>query len=361
MRTSPAVTVLMPVYNARKHVREAMDSILGQTFTDFEFLIIDDGSTDPTPEIVSSYADPRIRFIRNGENHGISAVLNQGIALASSDLIARMDADDISYPERLESQVSFLLEHSEIALLSTWARVVTADRVPVRTEKWKAPYYYYNLNFSCWIYHPTVMYRRGAVAASGGYSTFYAEDHNLWWQLARNYRIHNLPEVLLDYRLAGESLSRVTRKREYDAAQQEQVVRNIRYYTGDDFRLSAKEVRCLMLDCEPVLQEGSIRAIVRCFRKLAHINRCILARENVNRDEAAIREAAYYKKEWMLSWFSGKLPGQKLLFLFILLGCWRRAGRLLKAKLPGRSASIPPDGTPGAGETTPGTGGSGRP
>lgn len=323
----------MPVYNARKHVREAIDSILAQTFADFEFLIIDDGSTDDTPEIVRSYTDPRIRLIRNRENQGISAALNQGISLAASGLIARMDADDISYPERLEKQVAFFREHPTVALLSTWARVVTADKVPVRTEKWKSRYYYYNLNFACWIYHPTVMYRRSAVTDSGKYSTRYAEDHNLWWQLARNYRIHNLPEVLLDYRLASESLSRVTRKAEYEEAQQAQVLRNIHYYTGDSFRLTHNEVRCLMLDCEPILNEGSIRAIARCFRKLAYITRCILARENVNRDETSIREAAWYKKEWMLSFFAGKLSGPEFLFLLLSLGHWRRATHLLRVRL----------------------------
>ncbi|TCS90119.1 glycosyltransferase involved in cell wall biosynthesis [Anseongella ginsenosidimutans] len=330
----------MPVYNARKHVREAIESILGQTYTEFEFLIIDDGSTDATPEIVCSYTDPRIRFIRNEENRGVSAVLNQGIGLASSGLIARMDADDISYPERLEKQVAFFREHPEIALLSTWARVVAADKTPLRTEKWKSQYYYYNLNFACWIYHPTVMYRRSAVTASGKYSTRYAEDHNLWWQMARNYKIHNLPEVLLDYRLADESLSRVTRKAEYEAAQHAQVLRNIRYYTGEGFRLSHHEVRCLMLDCEPVLKEG-IMAIARCFRKLDHITGYILAMENVNRDEAAIREAAYFKKEWMLSFFAGRLSGPELIFLLISLGCWKKAALLLSAKFsqPGSVAA----------------------
>ncbi len=342
MPKNPSVTVLMPVYNARKHVREAVDSILMQTFRDFEFLILDDGSTDSTPEIIQSYTDPRIRFIWNGENKGIAEVLNQGIAQASCDLIARMDADDISYPDRLEKQVGFFASHPDLALLSTWAREVTADRLPVRTEKWDPRYYYYNLNFACWIYHPTVMFRRSAVVRSGKYSTRYAEDHNLWWQVARRYRIHTLPEVLLDYRLADESLSRVTRKAEYDAAQHAQILRNIRYYTGPRFQLSEREIRCLMLDCEPLLEAGSMRAIAGCFRKLTYITRCILAKENINRDEQAIREAAAFKKEWMLSFFARNMRGYRFLGLLIYLGMWQKAALLLqrKLRLP-RSGRVP--------------------
>lgn len=333
MRTNPLVTVLMPVYNGEKYLREAVGSILGQTLTDFEFLILDDGSTDSSAEIIQSYSDPRIRLIRNERNRGISAVLNQGLELASSELIARMDADDISYPDRLEKQAGFFQDQPDYALLSTWARVITADKRPVRTEKWRTAYYYYNLNFACWIYHSTVMYRKSAVRDSGKYSTTYAEDHNLWWQLARHHKIHNLSEVLLDYRLTGESLSRVTRKAAYEAAQQEQVERNIRYYTGHTLQLSHSEIRCLMFDFEPVLEENKVTAIIRCFRKLAYITRCILQKENVNRDETAILEAAYYKREWMLSFFSGKLPRQHLLYLLISLGYWQRIGALLKAGL----------------------------
>ncbi len=100
----PHLTVLMPVYNAEKFLGEAIESILNQTFTDFEFLIIDDGSTDSTIKIIESYTDSRIRLFKNQENLGISATLNKGIEMASTELIARMDADDISYSSRIQKQ-----------------------------------------------------------------------------------------------------------------------------------------------------------------------------------------------------------------------------------------------------------------
>ena len=123
----PRVTVLMPVYNAERFLREAIDSILGQSFKHFEFLIIDDGSTDASADIIASYRDSRIRFVRNRTNLGITPTLNKGIALASCELIARMDADDISHPQRLQKQFGYMKRNPECALLSSWARVISED------------------------------------------------------------------------------------------------------------------------------------------------------------------------------------------------------------------------------------------
>ena len=330
METQPDITVLMPVYNAEKYLREAISSILQQTFTRFELLVIDDGSADASVQIIRSFHDPRIRFVQNEKNMGISATLNKGIGLSRTELIARMDADDISYPDRLEKQYAFFLQHPDCALLSTWARMVDKNKNPVKTERWRSAYYYYNLNFECWIYHPTVMYKRSAVMDVGMYSTVYAEDHNLWWQLSRKYRMYNLPEVLVDYRLTDESLCRVTKKTEYDTAQHEQVLRNILYYTGPHFHLTYNEARCLMYDFEPVLQENSIRSVIRCFQHLHRITRAILEKENVNRDKTAIAEAAYYKREWMLTFFCEHLSPARRIYLLLALGYWKKTYALLK-------------------------------
>src|SRR6476469_4762791 len=181
----PLITVLMPVYNAERFLREAIDSILQQTLSYFEFLIIDDGSTDNSVAIIKSYGDARISFIQNEKNLGISATLNRGLELASCELIARMDADDISYPERLQKQYDFFETNKDVALLSTWAREVSETGELVYTARWRPPFFYYNLTFECWIYHPTVMYRRSAVLDVGAYSPPYSEDYALWWYLSR--------------------------------------------------------------------------------------------------------------------------------------------------------------------------------
>jgi glycosyltransferase involved in cell wall biosynthesis len=320
----PRLTVLMPVFNAEKFLFEAVESILNQTFADFEFLIIDDASIDSSAEIVASFKDSRIRLIKNKENAGISAALNKGIEISQTDLIARMDADDISYPSRLEKQFAFFEANPECALLSAWAREIDADKKPILTEKWASAGYYYNLTFECRIYHPTVMYRRAAVKDCGMYSRHFCEDYDLWWKISRKYKIDNLEEVLLDYRSTGESLSRVAKKNEYKNAQTEQVLRNIRYYTNGDFTLSSEELEALRYNLEPLLKAGNLNKITDCFENLDYITGCIVEKENVNRDETAIREAAKLKRELMLSFFERNLPKTKAVNLLMRLGEWKR-------------------------------------
>ena len=127
MLVNPIVTVLMSVYNGERYLNEAIDSILAQTFTDFEFLIIDDASTDSTPKILHSYDDPRIRIVTNEENLGLTKSLNKGLALAQGEYIARMDADDISLPERLMMQLNFLIDNKTVPLVGSGAIMIDED------------------------------------------------------------------------------------------------------------------------------------------------------------------------------------------------------------------------------------------
>lgn len=310
------LTVLMPVYNAEKFIAEAMDSILRQTFTDFEFLIIDDGSSDNTSQIIQSYQDPRIRFYQNEKNLGISATLNKGIALASTDTIARMDADDISYPERLEKQYSFLEANPSYAMVSTLTRVVTETGDLVRIDKFKSEHFYYNLTFICWIYHSTVMYRKAAVQAVNGYTVPFSEDFELFWQLSRKYKIHNLNEVLLDYRVSGQSLHLVQKKQEYEQAQQSQVLRNIHSYLGDTYTLPYSHLECLRHNFEPLLAENDLSSVVSCIRTLDVITSQILSQKNVNHNPEAIKTAAKYKRDFIVSFYLNHFSGyKKTLFL----------------------------------------------
>ena len=115
----PRVSVILPAYNAEAYLKEAIDSILNQTFPDFQLIVINDCSTDGTEEIIRQYADPRLVPVKNEKNLGIAATLNRGLSLAQGDYIARMDADDISLPHRLERQVAYLDAHPDIAVLGT--------------------------------------------------------------------------------------------------------------------------------------------------------------------------------------------------------------------------------------------------
>ncbi len=336
----PLVTVLMPVYNAEAYLRAAIDSILQQTLQAFEFLIIDDSSTDGSVGIIKSYADPRIRFIQNEKNIGISETLNRGIELASCELIARMDADDISYPERLQKQHSFFLEHPDYALLCTWAREVSETGQPMREERWRRPFFYYNLTFECWIYHPSVMYRRRAVQDVGGYQSAYSEDYDLWWHLTRKYKMDALPEVLIDYRLTTQSLYRATKKKEYEAEQYRQIVRNIRFYTGAQLTLTEDEVACYRHDFAPILSHQNVKQLVTAVQRLDFINRNILKKENVNRDPQAVAAAAKEKKRFVINNLTFGLPPNKKLLFLLQLRQWRKIGEGLLKQITRKPAPI---------------------
>ncbi|WP_210465976.1 glycosyltransferase family 2 protein [Rufibacter roseolus] len=329
----PALTVLMPVFNSERFLAQAIESILDQTFHDFEFLIIDDGSTDKSQEIIRSYADPRIRFLHNERNLGISPTLNKGITLARTELIARMDADDICHPTRLEKQYAYMQANPDCAMVSSLVRVVSETGEFLRQDQFDSRYFYYNLNFVCWIYHPTVMYRKGAVQEVGMYTAAYSEDFELFWQLARNHKIHNLPEALLDYRITNQSLHQVLKKQEYDQAQKEQLLRNFRYYAGEDYTLPDKYLECLQHDFTSLLQEQRVSSLYQCIKELRFLNQKILAKENINADPKAMAEAAYYKERFIVSALVRQLPRHKAVLFLLSLGKMRMLKQLISSKL----------------------------
>lgn len=329
----PLLTVLMPVYNAEKYVAEAINSILTQTLADFEFIIIDDGSVDDSLLIVRSYQDSRVRVVQNERNMGISATLNKGIQLSSTELIARMDADDISYPDRLQRQYQYMMANPDCALLSAWVRVVTEDKQVAYFDRFNTDYQYYNLPFISPMYHPTVMYRRSAVLTVGGYTQRYAEDYALFWKLSRHYKIHNIEQVLLDYRITTQSLHQVQHKEEYEEAHLEQALRNIHYYTGETFQITPNQLASLCHFFEPLLLENSVHGIIKCVQLLDDITQKILTKDNVNRDPKAIVQAACYKREFILAYYVHHLSRGKAVSLLIQTGSWRFLYRVIKQML----------------------------
>ncbi|HWZ16328.1 MAG TPA: glycosyltransferase [Mucilaginibacter sp.] len=204
------VSVLMPVYNSEKYLHEAIESILNQTFQDFEFLIIDDASTDKSIEIIRSYADARITLIQKPVNTGYTESLNLGIGISKGEYIARMDSDDISLPTRLEKQIVFMQQNPSIILSGTNFEVLPTKEIvitPSNHEDIKVGL----LNQSC-IAHPTVMLRKKALSDNDiRYDTADepAEDYNLWVRLCKIGLLANLDEVLLRYRVHPDQTSHV--------------------------------------------------------------------------------------------------------------------------------------------------------
>ena len=210
-RAVPRVTVLMPVYNAARYVGDAVRTILAQTCSSFELLVIDDGSTDDSPRIVASFDDSRVRIVRNDRNLGLTPSLNRGLALARGEIIARQDADDLSEPMRLERQLAFLDANPDVAVVGSWYRKIDETgqplgdrRLPLSdTElKWALLSY-------CPIVHSAAMFRRDDILVLGGYDErfVYAQDFDLWSRVARHHRLANLPEFLVRYRLVATSLT----------------------------------------------------------------------------------------------------------------------------------------------------------
>jgi len=206
MSENPRVTVFMPVYNGEKHLKEAIDSILNQTYTDFEFLIINDGSTDSSVEIIESYTDPRIRLVHNEKNLGLTPTLNRGLEIAKGEYIVRMDADDISLPERIKKQVKFMDENPDVGLSGTWYKKFWEEnkreevvKYPTEHDEIKAEMF-----FNYVMLHPTIIINKNLFQTNGlRYDeTFHGlnEDHDLFVRASFTFKLGNIPEVLFLYR-----------------------------------------------------------------------------------------------------------------------------------------------------------------
>lgn len=211
------VSVLMPVYNAERYVAEAIQSIINQTFQDFEFIIIDDGSTDNSLSIINKYAnvDSRIKVISR-ENRGLVSSLNEGISYSKGKYIVRMDADDISLEDRVDIQVNFMENHPEIGVCGTWIESFGED-IKQTCHKLSADdsFLKTQLIFSPCFAHPSVIIRKSILIENNiQYNEKYKhiEDYALWVQLARITKFSNIQKVLLRYRISDSNITKVADK-----------------------------------------------------------------------------------------------------------------------------------------------------
>jgi glycosyltransferase involved in cell wall biosynthesis len=207
---SPTVSVLMPVYNGEAFLREAIDSILNQTFTDFEFIIINDGSTDRSEEIIKSYTDQRIKYYKNEQNLRLISTLNKGIKLTVGKYIVRMDADDISMPERLEKQVKFMEQNPHVVVCGSWAETFGKEKAPIH---YLAEHndIMFKMLYQCHLVHPTIIMRGKEIRAFTTHfdpAFLHAEDYDFFVRLGYVYKLANIREVLLKYRSHAGSVSK---------------------------------------------------------------------------------------------------------------------------------------------------------
>lgn len=234
------ISVILPAYNAELYLKEAVDSVLAQTFTDFELILLNDGSTDKTEEIILSYNDNRIVYVRNEKNLGLIGTLNKGMALAKGKYIARMDADDICFPERFAKQFDFLEKNKEYVICGTSAYRfydhISDGRtfnVPLSDESIRT-----RLFFNSGFIHPSVMFRSDIVREYNlGFSDDYkyAEDYFFWMDLLKYGKGFNLKEKLLHYRVVATSQTAVGNS---NVEERKKILGNIHKHYFSDYRIS---------------------------------------------------------------------------------------------------------------------------
>ena len=256
---TPRVSVILPVRDGERFLREALQSVLAQTLDDFELLVVDDGSTDGTAAILDEVQDDRLRVLRQGPL-GLVAALNLGIAEARTPYLARMDADDVSLPERLERQVVYLEARPQVALVvpgveaideegSAGATVVLPDDDAALRRR---------LLLRNPFTHGSVVVRADAVARGGGYRTDYGanEDYDLWRRIAREWELGALPDVLYRYR---EHPGAVTQSRVEERVRSRERLR-------DELWREPSLLRAIRRDRDPVERRALLHEAIRRWR-----------------------------------------------------------------------------------------------
>jgi glycosyltransferase involved in cell wall biosynthesis len=290
----------MPVYNARRYIGPAIESILRQTFQDFELLILNDASTDGSREIVSSFSDARIRVLDNEMNLGLAKTLNRGLQSAQGELIARQDADDLSHHERLERQVAFLLKHPEIALVGTQAIIIDEsgnykrilldrphDHIAIR----------WDLLFDNSFVHTSVMFRTAIVRDElGGYDPSYVacEDYELWSRVTEACTVANLPSHLVSHRLHPASKREGTEEtvKVHDLVRV--ITRNAETMFGKEF-LSESDSMLLARFSFGYQDRASVAKFVKLFDRLMAAYLRIFPQAAVSRDFKQAVRGVYFK------------------------------------------------------------------
>ena len=290
----PLISVVLPVWNGESYLAAAIDSILAQSFRDFELVVIDDGSTDGTTDILHSYTDSRLRIHRR-EHGGIVAALNYGVEQSNADWIARQDADDISMPDRLEVQFelvnkiqNIVLSYSDSELIGEVSEGMGNARLP-RTKAFTA----LKLCFQCPIIHSTVLFRKNAFHKAGGYlpEERHAEDFSLWGRMVECGECAGVPKKLLQRRVHSNSVSRqnldtqlaLTRRiavehcRRYMRLNDDEARRAFAVLDTSPTERTWSEWGWFLVRCYPRMQWKSLEAVAWLARQTLYIRRSLSA------------------------------------------------------------------------------------
>jgi glycosyltransferase involved in cell wall biosynthesis len=218
--TANRVSVILPVHNGMPYLPSSIESMLAQTYSNMEVIVVDDGSNDGTKEYLQSIPDSRMRILREDACHGVVAALSRGLSEARGEFIARQDADDLSHPERLERQVQYLQNHPDVAVVATCADFINDEGNPIDTDWTRAVRSQHDpavspgqvrslLPLTCCLIHGTVMARTDVLRKAGGYRAEFewAEDYDLWLRLLPDHGFAKLPDRLYTYRIHQKQVS----------------------------------------------------------------------------------------------------------------------------------------------------------
>lgn len=271
--TTPYVSVVMPAYNAEKYLREAIDSILTQTFDNFELIIINDGSTDNTEAIIQSYSDPRIVYLKNEQNAGICVTLNKGLDAAHGRYIVRMDSDDISLPHRLAIQVDYMDKNPNVGVAGCRVErfydddILKHDFPPSEEDFYQCKA---DLLLATCVAHPATIIRKSVLDKHNlRYDDFFRgmEDYQLWWKISQHTFITNIPRVLLKYRIHKGQVTQAPLTEEFIS----------RHKIFIEQRLTDIGIKPSSQDIEAILRyeistssydDTALESLIQCLRKI---------------------------------------------------------------------------------------------
>ena len=282
---SPRISVLMSVYNGEKYLTEAIQSILEQSFNDFEFIIVDDGSSDNSQQIINSFKDKRINLIINNKNIGLTKSLLKGYEYCQGEFIARMDADDISMPQRFKKQIEYFDKHPEVGVLGTNAYAIGDNSKPKYKIKYPENHSLikWSLIFSNPICHPSVMIRKNVIEKYGFYNddlySKYIEDYNLWSNFVHHTKFANINVALLKLRIVGQKISIKNHQEQINNSVYE-AQKNLEFYVNE--KINCKNIEGLWTwkfnsNSDAI---NSLELLIKTYNKF--INENVLSEYEVN-------------------------------------------------------------------------------
>lgn len=251
--TSPSLSVIIPVYNAQMFIAEAIQSILNQSFNDFELIIIDDGSTDNSRQIIQSFNDKRINYFKNDANKGIVYTRNRGISESKGEFIGMLDADDVAAPDKFKIQIDFLKKNKEFGMVGSWVKFIDENGNKLN-GKWKLPASPETIPswflFKNYFLQSAVLYRKNCfnnLSFTKGFDIL--EDYLIWYQILKKFKARNLPKYLINYRIHKGG---VTKKHDDERRDKEKKVFEIM------FRDLGIDTTDRELDIHLLIREGAI-------------------------------------------------------------------------------------------------------